>query len=114
MGTVTPFPRPINWSKLRTDEAEKIIREWAKDSNRVILTDHTWDRVPEREITREDISEILLKGQCREDPFRNEYGNWQVLVSKRLSGSREAGAVTVILEDDERLVIRTVEWVDLR
>lgn len=112
VSNVTPFPRPINWSNLRTDEAERIIRQRAQITGAVIFTDHTWDRVSERDIPREDVTEILLKGHCHEQPFRNEKGNWQVLISKRLSGSREAGAVTVILEEAENLVIRTVEWVD--
>lgn len=112
MGDVTPFRRPINWSKLRTDEAETIIRERSQNSVQVVFTDHTWERVPEREIPRVTVFEILRTGSCFDQPERNEKGNWQVILSKRVAGHREAGAVTIILEDEDLLVIRTVEWID--
>lgn len=114
MGDVTPI-RPINWRNLRTDEAERIIRSRSGSRNtvQVIFTDHTWDRVDEREITREDVFSILRGGFCVEKPERNEKGHWQVVVSKKIAGHREAGAVTIILEDEEKLIIRTVEWMDL-
>ena len=114
MGEVLSFRRPVNWNKLRTDEAEAIIRQraGAEDTGQVIFTDHTWDRVPEREINRADISDILRTGFCLDQPKRNEKGDWQVIVSKRLAGHREAGAVTIILEGEDKLIIRTVEWID--
>lgn len=114
MGEVTPFRRPINWEKLRADEAETVIRQRAAPENaeNVFFTNHTWDRVSEREITREDLSDILSTGYCSDQPRRNERGNWQVIISKRMAGSREAGAVTVILEDEVTLIIRTVEWIN--
>ena len=116
MGEVTPFRRPINWSKLREDDAERIINERARGENtvNVIFTDHAWERVNQREITREDVFKILRGGHCAEPPRRNEKGQWQVIMSKRLQGSREAGAVTVIFEGDEKLVVRTVQWMDVR
>lgn len=33
-------------------------------------------------------------------------------MTKRLAGTREAGAVTVIMENEEKLIIRTVQWMD--
>ncbi len=106
MGEVTPFRRPINWNKLRADEAETVIRRRAEDTGQVIFTYHTWERVPEREITRADTFDILRTGYCLNQPKRNERGNWQVIVSKRLAGHREAGAVTIILEGEDKLVAR--------
>lgn len=110
MGDVTPLRRPINWDKLRSDEAEKVIRRRAETTGSIIYTDHFWER-EERDIVREDVADILRTGFC-DEPKRNEFGNWQVIVSKRLHGHREAAAVTVILEDEEKLLIRTVEWLD--
>ncbi len=78
----------------------------------MIFTDHTWERVAEREINRADVSDILRTGFCLDQPKRNERGNWQVIVSKRLAGHREAGAVTIILEGEDKLIVRTVEWID--
>ena len=113
MGEVTPFPRPINWAELRSDEAEKVIRERAEDTGNVIFSDHAWDRVSEREITRQDVFRILQQGYCQE-PAKDEFGRWKVIVTKRLQGSREAGVITVIVDDEEKLIIPTVQWMDLR
>ena len=114
MKGVIPFRRPINWQKLRSDEAERVIRNRAspESTGQVIFSNHTWERVSEREITREDVFDILRTGYCLDQPARNEKGHWQVIVSKKKAGQREAGAVTVIIEDEEKLVIRTVEWID--
>jgi hypothetical protein len=115
MSNVTPFPRPIHWDNLRADEAERLIQKRCQsdDTDSVIYTNHTWDRVSERDITRADIVRILRNGHC-DQPKRNERGKWQVIVSMRLKGSREAGVVTVILEKEEKLVVRTVEWIDVK
>ncbi|WP_350187680.1 DUF4258 domain-containing protein [Thalassobaculum sp.] len=116
MGNVTPFRRPINWANLRTDEAEAVIRGRVKPetTGNVIFVPHAWERVSEREITREDVFEILRTGRCHDQPARNERGHWQVIVAKRLAGQRLAGAVTVVYENEDKLVIRTVEWIDPR
>lgn len=115
MGEVTPFRRPVNWSKLRTDEAEQVIKQRSQPDRtaNVIFTDHAWDRVDEREITREDVFRILREGHCSDEPAKNDKGHWQAIMTKRIQGSREAGVVTVILEDDDKLIIRTVQWMDL-
>ena len=114
VGDITPLRRPVNWANLRTDEAERVIRERANPagSGKLIYTDHTWERVSEREINRTDIEHMLLEGRCLEQPHLNERNNWQVLFGKKLSGNRLAGAVTIILEKEPVLIIRTVEWID--
>ncbi|MDF1732962.1 MAG: DUF4258 domain-containing protein [Minwuia sp.] len=116
MGEVTPFERPINWDKLRRDEAERVIRERAAPENtgRVIITDHAFDRVGQRSITRAEVMRILREGRCHSDPELTEHGEWKVVISKKVLGGREAGVVTVILNDNKRLVIPTVEWMDGR
>ena len=32
-----PMRRPVRWEQLRTDEAEKLIREWSREEGRVIF-----------------------------------------------------------------------------
>jgi hypothetical protein len=105
--------RPIHWDNLRADEAARTIRLWAANSAKVIFSDHAWDRVDEREITREDAFQILMHGHCEDGPKKNEKGHWQVTMTRRMANRREAGAVTVILRDQEALLIRTVEWMDM-
>lgn len=116
MSNVTPLRRPINWKKLRSDEAERIVRQRAHPNSTgyVIFTNHAWDRVSERDIPREDAFKILRTGHCVDPPIRNEHGHWQVIIVKRIGNIREAGIVTVILEDEEKLIVRTIEWMDLK
>ena len=99
---------------MRQDEAERVIKNRSANSDNVIFTDHAWDRVDERDLTRADVSKILQEGYCQTEPERNEEGEWQVIMVARIAGSRDAGAVTVILEGESKLVIRTVQWMDLR
>ena len=40
MADPTPFRRSINWNKLRTDEAERLIRERVQDTDNVIISRH--------------------------------------------------------------------------
>lgn len=116
MGDVTHFPRPIRWDRLRSDEAERIVRQRSQEgaTGQVIFTDHTWDRVSEREITQRDVYRILRTGHCHKAPIKNEKGDWQATMVKKIAGNRDAGVVTVILEDKELLIIRTVQWMDMR
>lgn len=112
-GNVTPFRRPINWEKLRQDQAERVIQErvaLAKGRN-VIFTDHAQERMDERSITRADAFRVLRDGHC-DEPKRNEKGDWEVLVTKKIMGNREAGVATVILTNNNTLIIKTVEWID--
>lgn len=113
MPNVTPFRRPIRWDNLRADEAVAIVRTRAVQSGNVIFTEHAWERVDQRDITRNDIMMALRTGQCDGAPKKNDKGDWQVIVVKRLPGRREVGVVTVIIKDDEKLIVRTVQWMDL-
>ncbi|MDP1961764.1 MAG: hypothetical protein Q8K93_06140 [Reyranella sp.] len=48
MADPVPFQRPIRWSDLRSDEAERVIRAWAQDTSRLLISDHAFDRLGER------------------------------------------------------------------
>ena len=109
----TPFKRPINWSNLRTDEAERLVRERAEDSSRVIFGYHAFDRIEDRSITQPDAYNILRQGFIESAPQLNMENDWEVIVTKRMSGTRKAGVVTIIFREDETLFVKTVEWMDL-
>lgn len=109
----TPFRRPINWAKLRTDEAERLIRERAEDTARVIISFHAFDRVEERSFTHQDIYKILRTGSVEGPAQKNLDGEWEVVVVKRMPGTREAGAITIIYRNEDTLFVKTVEWMDL-
>ena len=110
----TPLRRPINWAKLRSDEAERLIRDRAKDSECVIFSVHAFDRVDERSITQQDAYRILRTGFVEGSPQGNFEGEWEVTVVKRMPGTREAGVVTIVYRNEKTLFVKTVEWMDLK
>jgi len=116
MSEPIPIRRPIRWTELRTDEAEQIIREWAKDTGRIIITDHAFERIDERlgePLDTEMVYRVLQLGRVLGDPVVNERGHWQATMAKRMPGGRDACVVTIIIRDDRTLIVRTVMWRDL-
>jgi hypothetical protein len=111
-----PLRRPIRWSDLRSDEAERVIRAWAQDTSRILISDHAFDRLGERfdeePLDTPTVYRILKVGRVQGDPIRNERGHWQATMVLRMPGGRDAGAVTVILREDRKLIVRTVMWED--
>jgi len=71
-------------------------------------------REMERSIGRKDLFRILQTGHCNGEPTLNDKGEWEVVMVKKVGGYRDAGAVTIILNDEKGLVIKTVEWMDLK
>jgi hypothetical protein len=108
----TPFRRPVNWQNLRADEAEKIIKERAEDSGKVQIIGHPQERSDERTILAPDIYRILREGMVVEQPAKNENGDWEVVIQRRMRGTRDAGAATIILTDSDWLIVKTVMWID--
>jgi hypothetical protein len=104
--------RPIRWTALRADEAERIVRRLAADTARVGFSEHAFERIEERSITQVDVYRILRTGGVEGLPEPAGRGDWKVLVTKRLAGSRRAGAVTLILGQGKALFVKTVEWMD--
>ena len=99
--------------RLRPEKAEQIIRETALDTSKVILGDHTRERIEERGISDIEIYRLLQTGHVFEDPVRTEQNEWKCKVIKKLKGTRDAGAVTIILHDG-MLFVKTIEWEDWR
>lgn len=106
-----PLRRPVNWSHLRADDAERLIKERAADSNWVIVIGHPEERSDERTILRPDLLRILREGMVVRQPTRNEHGDWEAVIEKRIRGSRDAGVVTIILREKEALIVKTVMWI---
>ena len=114
---IFPFTRPINWERLRTDEAERVIRERARVSSRVKISAHARQRLNERGdvgviVTVQDVLNILLTGVVAESPVRDG-DKWKVKVEKRVKETRDIGVVTLILEADDRVFVKTIEWEDV-
>src|SRR3982750_4270191 len=94
-----PFLRPVNWRRIRADEAELIIKERVKKTENVFFSLHAFDRVEERSILQEDVYWILETGSVEGTPACND-GEWTVTVVKRMPGSREAGVVTLFVQEN--------------
>lgn len=99
--------------RLRSDQAEKIIKSRARDSAKVILGRHAKEQAAARDITKDEIYRILRSGFVKGEPTLTNQGEWKCKITHRVRGARDAGVVTVILFDG-RLFIKTVEWEDLR
>lgn len=107
-----PLRRLINWERLRSDEAERIIKERAADSDKVDISLHAYDRVEERSILAADVFVILRQGMIEGAARKNEFGDWEATMVKRMPGRREAGVVTIIFQDEDRIFVKTVQWMD--
>lgn len=92
----------------------KIIRFLAEETSRVIFGDHARERMLERDILDIDVLRVLRRGRIKGDiePGRSD-GEWKVKVVDRIKGAREAGVVTIVLQE-KRLFVKTVEWEDFR
>ncbi len=73
---------------------------------------HAQERAVEREIFDHDTLAILRKGQIRGQITVTKYGEWKCKIVWKLRGNREAGVV-VLIQPDDRLFVKTVEWEDL-
>lgn len=110
MSEIVPI-RPIHWDALRSDEAERVVRERLERGG-VIYTFHAdKERSPQRSIPRAEIDRILRTGYAGQ-PYRNEYGDWQVEISRTSKGRREAVVLTIIPEEIPQIIVRTVMWRD--
>lgn len=105
----------LTQASLRTDEAERVVRQRAADTAKVQFTLHAFDRATEREeqetLNTEDALDILRTGFILAAPEKAMNG-WKCKVIKNLLGHRDAGVVTLILLESDKLRVLTVEWED--
>jgi hypothetical protein len=99
--------------RMTVQAAVRIIKQRATSSGNVILTYHAQERMEERGINLDDVLTILRKGSVYAAPRKNDLGDWQAEMERRMPGGRDVVAVTVIPLGD-RLVVKTVMWRDER
>ena len=106
------MPEPVS---LRMTGAAilRLVRQRAQVSGHVIITDHARERMEERGFTIIDVLTILRQGGVYFAPQRNEYGEWQTDVERRMPGGRDAVVITVVPQGT-MLIVRTVMWRDER
>src|SRR4051812_49251119 len=112
MADPIPLKRPVNWARLRSDQAEGIIRERAQITGNGVIGGHAFDRVKGRSIVTEDVYWILQTGYAEGEPSYEGDGEWKVIMVRRMPGCREAGVVTIIVSTDDDVFVKTVEWMD--
>jgi hypothetical protein len=112
MADPVPFKRPVNWQRLRPDDAERIIRQRSQDPANIVLTVHAEERMGERDIPVPEVHRILRTGTVEGVPERDGAA-WKVTIMRRIPDRREAGVVTAIVQNDKKVVVITVEWMDL-
>lgn len=103
-------PTPL---KMSAAAIQRVVRQRAQASERVIITDHAQERMEERGFTVTDVLAVLRNGGVYVAPFKNERGDWQADVERRMPGGRDAVAVTVV-PSGQMLVVRTMMWRDER
>lgn len=89
----------------------RVIQQRATASDNVIVTNHAGERMWERGFTLDDVLTILRRGRVWELPFKNEHGDWQAEIERRMPGGREAVVITVVPQGP-RLIVVTVMWRD--
>lgn len=67
----------------------------------------------ERGFSDRDLFKVLRSGSIDGEPARTPRGEVKCKMTYRLIGNRDAGAVTVIVDDKELLIV-TMEWEDMR
>ena len=111
---VVKFQRPIRWDNLRSDEAKRVVQDLAKDTGKVTIGLHANEREDERgSITSLNVLDILRTGDIFQTPKKNDLGDWEVEVEKRMRGGRDAVAITIIISEGKSLFVKTVMWRDL-
>ncbi len=98
--------------RLTCANAKRIVNQRASDSSKVVLTFHALERMGERGVIADEVYRILRSGSVYILPIRNEVGDWQVEIEKRMPGGRDLAIVTVVPTED-KLIVRTVMWRDL-
>ncbi len=82
----------------------------------MIISRQALKRIRERfegpEFTSDDVYWILETGTIRDRPARENASEWKVILQKRIPGTHDAGAVTLIAQDNGTLFIKTVNvWI---
>jgi uncharacterized protein DUF4258 len=70
----------IELLRLTNEQAERYVKDIARDSGGVILSRHALMRMDERGITRKQVLGCLSRFRIVEDPCRTPKGNWKLTI----------------------------------
>lgn len=92
--------------QLTPHACQKMIREIAAISDRIVILPHAKTRQRQRKVTRRQIELCLQRGTIQEGPFLNTRGDWQVNLFRHAAG--EELTCTVVIEWATKLIVVTV------
>ncbi|MBP9999423.1 MAG: DUF4258 domain-containing protein [Proteobacteria bacterium] len=95
--------------KLSPTDATNKIREIAMDSDNIIITNHTIERMQERDFSMRDLLELLRNGYVDQEPEYNAEKQEYKYKIARVVDTRTAAAITIIMKNEKLLVI-TIMW----
>lgn len=98
-----PEPVPL---RMNDASALKVLREIAKDSARVILTDHARLRMRQRKVSPVQVLACLQRGIVSEPVALDLHGNWKLTVAHRVAGKDLN--VAVAIDVPKRAIVITV------
>lgn len=85
---------------------QRIVREIAQDTSRIIVLSHALERAAKRGFGRRQIERCCQLGTIVEGPFENKFGNWQANFYRHAAGEEMTCSVAVDLKN--RVLIITV------
>lgn len=92
--------------RLSRPNAQKLLREWAKETRSVFFTDHAKQRMRERGITNVQILRCLRLGAIVDGPVQTLKGGWKLDVRMQSSGDDLEVVVELNLKD--QIIVITV------
>ena len=86
----------------------KHIREIAKNTVKIFITDHAKKRMKERKVTSQEVYECLQLGQIVRTPEENqERESLECLMERYVSG-RQLGVIVALCDEDPDAIVVTV------
>ncbi|SRR5712691_11023423 len=100
------FPPEKQPDRLNDNDAIRLIRIIAADSNNIVIIEHAKKRKAQRSITRIQIERCVRMGTITEGPFINPRGNWQMNLTRQTAGEQITCAVAI--EWATRIIVITI------
>ncbi len=98
----------------KPETVEQTVRRLALDTKNIKWSKHARQRMDERSITDKHVVDVLRRGcQKGETEGGDNPGEWKIKMTYQVKGRREVGVVVITVRN-AHLLVKTVEWEDLR
>jgi len=106
-------PKKITQFRISPERAQEQIRKLAAASGNIKWSRHALQRMEERGFDDIDVLRALRTGSIFGIPEPTEDPGWKCKMVRAIRGGRDIGVVTIIIRSTH-LLIKTVEWEDLK